>query len=356
MSRPLKERAYGQIPDDFDDMLIKACDWQPQARPARPVRRALVIACCLVLIACTALAVAQGLRLIDLFGVGRVDPDEAAAVIDTAVTQTGGSTTQADFTVQEVFYDGTFVRFAVGGAPTSGGVLLDARFMAYPEQPGTAALPGPRYGVAATAHTPQLAEPLPMYLREEGGSLLLFASTFLPEGTAPDALDMTIDIDMLDIDSGAVLGSTALAFTARRTAEPATRTYNLDITTDYVTIHSVKVARTPLEAFVSIEYTPLLRVFGGFMAVPEDGYIRRYDRTYTFGTYGGLHQMQDGVAQTSLVLPVEHADGDTLTLWISSTDLAVVLNLQTGEATIKEAALLTEGEDTRIEIKEDAAL
>lgn len=354
MKQLLKEQIFGEIPDDFDALLIKACHEEPEPRRYPTPARALVIALCILLLAGTALAVVQGLKIADLFGIGNVDPQEAEKVIDTAVVQSGGSTSIADFTVSEAFYDGSFLRFMIECTPKEEAVLRNAAFAMLKEDEDTINLPGPRYGVEAVAHSPQIDKDLYVSVWPIDGTLYIYDNDFFPDGLGMDAVDLSIDITLLDIDDGSLLDSTTLDFTVNKTATPITRIYDLAFDTDYVRLEKVSIAQTPLETVVSLEYRPLLRAFGSFTVVPTDGYIINGDFRYHYGNTGTIPDLADGGRTTmQYMLPVEQGEENVLTLWVTNTNQGVEIDLDTGEASVFTARVISEADSVKIEKVED---
>lgn len=353
MNQPLNEKVFGKIPEDFDAMLLKACEWEPAAQAGRKLTRVLVIALCLLLIACTALAVAHNLRIIDLFGIGAVDREEAATAIETSIVQSGGETSLGTFRVSEAYYDGVFLRFIVQGEFLKETVLISEGFMHLPDSEEIADLPGTRVGVKASADCPALDNPVYVYPPYGEGGQMLIGNAFIPEGKRADTLHFALSIDLLNIDDRSIIDSTVLSFTVPKTVEATTKEFILDIQTDFVAVDKATIARTPLEVFASIEYRPLLRVFSGFTVVPDDGYILKDGRSYFYGIHSNIPALNDGKGRVDYVLPVEHAEGEALTLWIPGTDQAIVIDLHTGEASVKKAITHFEGEDKIVEIVED---
>lgn len=338
-NRRLDERVYGDIPESFDTFLLHTLHEEP--RPKRMPKPRLVPAMVLavLLLAGTALAVTQGHRIMQLFGIGSVNEEAAQGVIATSIPQQGGTTDIADFTVSEVYYDGTFLRFVIDSRPKQSAVLRDAAFAMLQEAEDTAGLPGKRYGVTAGATSPQVALPF-VGMGHANGDLYLYVNTFLSETPTPDTMDITVHIDLLDIDDGSLIESTALTFTAGRTATPVTTEYELLFETDYVRLDTARIAKTPLETIVSVTYHPLLRAFGGFTVVPADGYIVRDNSMYRFGNIGTLPDPADGGRTTmTYMLPVEHGAQSTLLLWITSTDQAIEIDLDTGAVTARTVAV-----------------
>lgn len=355
MSQLLKKQIFGEIPEDFDALLIKACEYEPETKSHHRPMRAVIIALCILLLAGTALAVAQRLRIVDMFGVGSVDEKEAEMVIDIAVMQSGGVTSVADFTVSEAFYDGTFLRLVIETNTKQEAVLLNAGFMTLKETEETAGLPGKRYGVAANMDCPDVDMRFAgVGMRYIGESLYLYTNSFLTEDAAVDRMDISISIDILDVDDGSIVDSTTLAFTVEKTATPITKEYDLSFDTDYVRLEKVTIAKTPLEIVVSIEYRPLLRAFGSFTIVPADGYIVKDNNRYSSANFGTIPDMADGGrASRGYILPVDQGNEDVLMLWITNTDLAVEIDLETGEASVFTVAINQEGENVKIEKAED---
>lgn len=355
MSQLLKKQIFGEIPDDFDALLIRACNHEPEVKSYRRPTRALVIVLCILLLAGTAFAVGRGLKIVDLFGVGSVDEKEAKMVIDTAVAQRGGVTSIADFTVREAFYDGTFLRFVIESNNKQEAVLLNAGFMMLKETEETSGLPGKRYGVQASMDSPDVYLRFPgVSMRYIEESLYLFTNSFLFEGAAADRIELSVSIDLLDVDDSSIVESTTLSFTVKRTATPITKEYDLSFDTDYVRLEKVTIAKTPLEIIASLEYRPLLRAFGNFTLVPEDGYVVKDNHQYSHATNGSLPNMADGGKTTmQYVLPVDQGNENVLTLWITNTDQAIQIDLDTGEATACTVSILPEGNDVKIEKVEE---
>ncbi len=349
---------YAQIPSAVSEAYICAAHRlrdEPAVKRRRKLSPALGIAISLTLVAVTALAVAHSLHIIDLFGVGRVDPEEAKTVIQTAVEQTGGETSLGTFKVSEAFYDGTFLRFIVESAFAEDTVLIDESFMQWKDDKSIAGLPGKRVGLRVSAACPDLMgqwRPI-VYAKYGEGGRLLIGDAFIPEGVRAEALRLDVSIDLLDINDGSVIDGTVLTFTVRKTAEAATTEFAVDARTDFVAVDKVTIARTPLAVFASVEYRPLLRAFGSFTVVPDDGYIQRDGRAYYYGAYSDMPRFNDGKGVERYLLPVEYARGNTLTLWVTGTDEAFVIDLHTGEASVKKVVTHFEGKDKRIEIVED---
>lgn len=353
-NKRLDERIYGEIPDAFDIFLERTLQEEPRRASAPRPRIVFAMVLAILLLAGTALAVAHGLKIIDLFGLGAVNKKEAEMVIDTSITQSGGATDIADFTVSEAFYDGAFLRFVVESDAKQDAILRNAAFSMLKETEETSGLPGARYGVQMSVDTPQRNFPITVGMGYSGRDLYLYANHFMQEDTGADSIELSIDIDLLDIDDGSLVDSTTLAFTISKTATPLTRTYDLMLDTDYVRLEKVIVAKTPLETIVSLEYRPLLRAFGSFTVVPSDGYIVKGDRMYRFGNAGSLPDMADGGRTTmQYFLPVEHDTESALMLWITSTDQAVEIDLDTGKATVCAVAVIAEENNVRIKKMED---
>lgn len=352
MSQSMSERVLGKIPDDFDQMLIKACAHEPPIQRRPKISPALVIALCLILATATALAVAHSLHIIDLFGVGQINPDAVQTAVSTAIEQTGGETILGAFKVSEAFYDGIFLGFIVEGEFAEETVLIDEGWMEWADRENIAGLPGKRVGVRASATSQEVERTLHVYPPYETGGGWLMGQECFYEGEQAETLHFDLSIDLLDIDDGSLIDSTVLTFTIQRTVELDKVEFSVDAQTDFAAVDKVAVARTPLMVFATVEFRPLLRSMSGFTVVPDDGYIQKNGRDYFFGGNINMPEIIDGKGRVAYVLPVEHAQGDTLTLWISGTDHAVVINLQTGEASVNEVITHFEGEDKRIEIVE----
>lgn len=353
-NRRLDERIYGDIPDTFDVFLQRTLREEPRKARAPKPRVVFAMALSILLLAGTALAVAHSLKIIDLFGLGGVSEKEAEKVIDTSVPQNGGATAIADFKVSEAFYDGTFLRFIIESTAKQDAVLRNASFAMLKETEETAGLPGPRYGVQANVNAPRTDFPFSIGMGYSGGDLYLYANHFIREDTGEDSVDVSIDIDVLDIDDGSLVDGTTLAFTIHKTTTPLTSTYDLAFDTDYVRLERVVIAKTPLETVVSLDYRPLLRAFGSFTVVPADGYIVKGESMYRFGNVGTLPDRADGGRMTmQYFLPVEQGTDNALLLWITSTDQAIEIDLDTGRAAAYTVAVIAKENSVKIEKVED---
>jgi len=353
MSLSLRERAFGMIPDDFDDMLIKACEYVPPIQVRKKLSPALVIGLCVMLVTATALAVAHSLHIIDLFGVGYVNPEEAKTAVSTEIKQNGGEMGLAIFKVREAFYDGIFLRFIVEGKFSEETVLIEEGWIEWPDSESIASLPGKRLGVKATAVCLSLDQALYLYPPyERGGSWLVGQAFFLEEKQA-DELDFDLSIDLLDVNDGRLIDHTILSFTIQKTVEVITNEFAVGVQTDLVVVDKAIIARTPFEVVASVEFRPLLRAFNGFTVVPDDGYVVKNGRNYFFGGHFNIPTIKDGKGKIEYVLPVEHAQGNTLTLWVAGTDQAIVIDFHTGESCTKKVITHFEGDNIRVEIEEE---
>lgn len=353
-NRRLDERVYGDIPDAFDVFLKRTLKAEPRKSRAPKPRVVLAMILSLLLLAGTALAVAHGLKIIDLFGLGGVNRKEAEGVIETSIAQSGGTIGVADFKVSEAFYDGTFLRFVIESSTAPDVILRNASFAMLKETEETSGLPGMRYGLRANVITPQTDFPFSIGMGYSGGDLYLYANHFIREAMGAEAIDVVIAIDLLDIDEGSLIDSTTLAFTIGKTTSPLTSTYDLVLDTEYVRLEQVTIAKTPLETVVSLEYRPLLRAFGSFTIVPADGYIVTGESMYRFGNVGTLPDRADGGRMTmQYFLPVEHGSDRTLMLWITSTDQAVEIDMDTGRAAVCTVAVIAAENSVRIQKVED---
>jgi len=351
MRLPDKKTAYGEVPDHF--RLFVAATLMEDKKPMKKLSPILVIALCLILITCTALAAAHSLHIIDWFGVGKVNPEEARTAINTVIEQTGGETSLGTFRVSEAFYDGIFLRFIVEGVFAEKTVLIDEGRMAWSDQvTNIAHLEGKRVGVRALAASPAIDQPMHVYPHFEGGGCLLVGQYYFLEGNQAEELHFDLSIDLLDVDDGSPIDSTVISFAIPRTVEATTTEFSIDAQTDFVAVDRAIIARTPLEIHASVEFRPLLRAFNGFTVVPDDGYILKDGRSYFFGGHFDTPEIRDGKGRVEYVLPIEHAEGTTLTLWVAGTDQAIVIDLHTGEASVKKVITHFEGEDKKVEIVE----
>lgn len=353
MNVMFREKVYGKIPEDYKDMLLKACNYEPEQAMRKKTRPAVILVCCIILFACTAFAVAQRSKIAELFGIGSVNQEEVMSEVEVAIAQKGGDTQHARFTVSEAFYDGNYLRFVVDCIPDYNAVLLDGRFISYEEPKEISGLDGTRYGVLASARVSSTNEPIDVFARRNGSELLLYANVFLPEKESPEELDVELEIDILSLKDGAVIDETGLSFIVHRTSTPLTREFDVNVSTELVSIKKVSVTKSSLETLVSVEYEPLLKVFAGFVVVPEDGYIARDGTGYTYGSRSNVNRRTDETPSRQYTMPVEQSESPVLTLWINGSDAAIQIDTRTGEVVMSAVEVITDDLGTEVKIMED---
>lgn len=82
--------------------------------------------------------------------------------------------------------------------------------------------------------------------------------------------------------------------------------------------------------------------------VPKDGYVKKDGLPTQFSTSADGSHMTDPVQRRVYTLPASEGDATTLTLWAKPSKQAVVIDLETGEATIHTVELEIDGENTRV--------
>ncbi len=344
---------YGEMPASIETIFANALRREETTVKRKSVAAILLAAMFTLLLAAVALAVAHSLHLIDMIGLGKVNPEEAKTAISTTVEQSGGEMDLGTFKVTEAFYDGKLLSFIVEGEFVEETVMISESFMHMLDTENIANLPGTRVGVRASAACPALERQPTVYPMYDGEGRVLVGSAFIPAGDGAEELRIDLSIDLLNIDDGSILGSTALTFTVPRTVEATTTEFTVDAQTDFVVVEKVTIARTPLEVFASVEYRPLLRAFGGFAVVPDDGYVQKDRIPYSYSTRSERPALNNGKGTVDFRLPVEHVEGDSLTLWIEGSDQAIVIDLHTGEASVKQVIAHIDSENKKIEIVED---
>lgn len=349
-NRRMDEKAYGDIPDRFDAFLEKTLREEtrkPQVVPKG--RMVLAISLGILLLAGTALAVAHSLKIIDLFGLGNVNSKDAEEVISTEITQSGGSTDVADFHISEAYYDGSFLRFIVTSNSRESIVLRDADFSMLVESEKTASLPGERYAVRAEMESPLITNMGSISMDYSDGSLFLYANHFLAHDIEQEIIDIDVKIEILDIDDGSKVEDTTLSFSINKTTTPTTRAYDLNHETMFVRLEKLNVATTPLGTIVALDYYPLLRAFGSFTIVPDDGYVVKDGVPYYYGGSGSVSSDTNTESRAvQFFLPVELGQQESLMLWITNTNDAVEINLDTGVVNEFKVEIISEGNNVKI--------
>ncbi|MDR0897062.1 MAG: hypothetical protein LBN04_04320 [Oscillospiraceae bacterium] len=320
----IKERVYGEIPARFDVMLRQTLDREPTWATNHRRMPALVLAICLLVLSGAALAVAQGLGLVDFFGVGAVNREQAAEAITAAVPQSGGDTAIANLAVREVYYDGVFLRYIVDAQP-KGDAWLEPS------------------GIALRSDLPLSFPEMATETRREGAGLVFATTALLPPELRTETIPITLMPDMT---------GEALTFTVERTATPEITRYAIDQTLELVHIQAVSVLDTPFETVVSVTYRKQLAVFPGFRPVPADGQVSRWRPTIDRGYYEGIEPTPEGFLTQSYLLPAEAGDDSTLTLLIGATDQALVIDRATGRSAVHPYRVVGTGEAMTIEINE----
>lgn len=336
-------RAFGEIPEKFDKLLIDTLSKEEVQHETRKYRPALILAICLVIVSCTAIAVVQSLGLIDLFGTGNVDHEEALTVIATDVVQNGGQTSVANFTVQEAFFDGTFMRFVINGNANGNAELRNAAFTDIHDNSANTV-----YGVQAECII-QGEDATPSLAIWENEAEVVIASNYLVKNITTDELRATVYISVTDVDGNKV-DDTSIDFVVSQTAIPLVNEYTSDFSTDLVRIDKVKIEKTPMNTTLTLEYQPLLRSFSGFRILSEDGYTKKDGLPYLFGEYHEDMPSGQSSKKSIFILPVEHYANNHMDLWIENSDMALRIMLESGTVEAYDATVTSVGSDVHVEL------
>lgn len=342
-----KKKYYGEIPEDFKNSLRSALQAEPEQHLSRKLSPTLVIALCLILVSGIALAVAQGVGLIDIFGIGSVNHKRSQQSIVTEVTQHGGKTSIAAFEVAESYYDGRFLRFMVTVQPEDNISLIDARDITetWSEDSTNA------YGVSMSVSTDGDNESIVVFSRMLEGELRFFTYANVTQSMA-DSLCVSIAINIENTNGHDIIEEAHITYHASKTTSSLASEFDISTVTDVVEVCSVRQEQTPFETVLSVDYRPILKAFGGFSVVPSDGYIRKNNEDFYFGSIGTLWETTDGIGTIEYILPYEFDAEPQLTLWVSGTSQAIVLDKSTGEVSLVSVDIIKTDSDIQINTKE----
>lgn len=346
--RRLDERVYGDMPDRFDTFLERTLAQEPRKSRARKPRMVLVMALALLLVAFSAIAVAYRVGLLDLFGIGAVDPGRVQQAISQTVVQTGGEASLADFTVREVYYDGTFLRFIMD-CEAKGDARLYSDLNVYYTEMEAEGEPvyDNRYDVNAVLNFEDTWG-VHLYDAHSQEGLSLAANMFFP-GPMPEHLEVEVEISIISLDTGEVAETTTLSFAVDQTAQTKEEHYPAQLDATLVAVEDVYIASTPFETIVTVAYKPQLKAFSGFRVISADGYITKEGLRQEYGTYGSRLFGADLSDRVMFILPFETTEQDTLALWVVNSDTAVEIDLRTGALSAVAVQIVSEGNNTRVE-------
>ncbi len=336
MSIPNKVSAYGEIPERFDRCLADAL--RMEEKPVKKKRRAVVLiaALLIVLLAATAIAVAGKIGLLDILSQFNKGARFASDMVATDIRQTGGDTENVRFTVREAIYDGYAVHVLIEAAPKEEGAAV---MMKHWLQSGQMIEEASAFGdtligtdVQAPLYGGQPVLPHLLYMGFRDEARLAYVSTsVLPEGMSPDALSIEAECSVYGSD-GKVAEQTLLRFEVPKTVEPETQTFDTQIETELADFVGATITQTPLETVISVTMRAKLMAFQEVSYVPRDGLvnIRRWSNWYNQDVKTGLRSFYFQFQSADLLQ-------DVIPIWITGTDLALVLDRGTGAVTLRRA-------------------
>lgn len=341
---------FGEVPARFD-----ACIADALRQEEKPMKRkkipALVFAALLIFaLACTALAVAHRVGLIDvLYTYDPQDGGDIDSVILRDISQEGGQMDLATCTAREAIYDGRMVYFLVEIAPTREGdaFVFDAWQMVKSAVEEASPYGDTFWGVQMSATEVEAGTHIFTHYVREGAALVMVGSRMLPEGTSPEVLSIEAKVILTNRD-GEVQDATTLTFDIPRTAEPDIQHIEANLTHDLVEIQTIDIARTPAEMLVSITCKPLLRAFGSISRIPEDGRVRYYE----YSNYISRNE-EDGTQLFEFQLPSRAEMPEEIPFWIEGTDQALVIYPGSGTAALKPVEVHYADVETTVTLKEE---
>lgn len=342
MNRPLKEIAYGSIPNTFDTFLEKTLALDvPKEHAAIPKRRVIVIAVAVVLlIGCTALAVAHQMGILDVINIwqpGMVNREEAAGLITTDITQSIVDLAHATVSVREAYYDGTMLRVLIEAVPKiEGEVPIPYPWTKQRDMRGEAAAFGDTFfGMDMHVYVDGIENPFTgSGSIREGASLLFPYTTKLPDGqTHPGTLNITARATVYGDGSDEIIEMADLVFTVQQSAKPVTQTFPINLSLEMVDILDVTINRTPLEMIVSFRYQQNLFAFRGIEIVPENGIVSRVRYYSTFGS----RDPETGIETYEYQLPPGESMPGAITLLVLPSNDIVIIDTATGAYQVRVA-------------------
>jgi len=327
--------AFPDVPESFDQAILRALREGPSERPARRIgRRLLIAACLMLLLSAVCYAVVKGLGILDLLrDSGGVRPAESAAqLVQPLPDQEGGQFDGARLTVEEALTDGRQLYFT-------------ARFS--PDAPGGAVLLGD--GDSASGEAGEGGKTFAQLAKEAGCPLLRAEITGIRIGGADaehiEAVDTARDADALvyafrvpcDAGGGAPLKLTLTAALTDVLNQGEDRTQRRELTaqvratsraTAYTwegpmvlkgfgcEIQSVRLTLTPVATYADVEYAPLPGATRAQLQAVSDMPLQFGDaagRAIASGL-GGDAEVHGGVSVQRGILPVFEALPDALLL------------------------------------------
>jgi len=333
-----------------------------QQEEEKPVKRknysaVLIAALVIVLLAATAVAVSQRVNLLDfVFTYNHVPKDMTLPDVLTDIPQEGGETKHAIFRAREAVYDGFHAFVLIEAVPKAETDVLvwDMSMGSSHSEKEILGLGDRKWGVRLHAEAPEaLNTPstygLPYAFQREGRGMVFIVNAMLPDGDSLESVDMTTTFSLIDEKDGTVAEETTVSFTVCRTADPTTVEFEPKADLETVRIDSVQIAHTPIEMIVTIVHQPLLRVFGGFVYLPEDGLVNHLRGS---GQFGFPEDVETMAHTTRLMIPTSREMPEAIPLWLRGTDKIIVIDTRTGEIITEEATVSGVGGDTVVRRKE----
>ena len=334
---------YGEPTDALRRTVADALQKEETPVKRKSFTAILITALLIVLLAATAVAVVSQMGLLDMMD--HYDPDnseEIAGMILTDIPQEGGDLEGVSFEVLEAIYDGHTVHFAILATPKEEGTHL-TEFGSFWRIYDSYQEFGSYFGIKKLAGLFCEADVLSggAVIESEYSSMSGIASgsrdlrdgrylrvyeDTLPPGISPEELTIRMTIGYTEDLEYPELSE--MTFTLPKTAEATVRSFDVDKQIGENTLHYVSITHTPLELTVRILQDELM----DYMLIDEDGVSRaKLNHTYTISNEDETSYSFQGIWGTPAEMP------DTLTLWIQDTNMAMVIDTQTGEITLHPA-------------------
>lgn len=310
-----------------------------------------------VILACGALASQLGL-LEFIHTYDKESGVDVSGMIMKNPAPTGEALSLANIEIEEAFYDGQNIHFLAKADPTEADTALISIYPSY--QPSgydlesfevseytldEAAGYGDRHiGIVLDARVPGgMPENWPFGIAgggaRNGAGVSYIFNHILPEGVCMDEAPLSLRCLLVDLDTREVLEETTLAFTIPRTADPHQADFAIDRDLESIHMQSVFVSYTPLELNIAMVYRALWQ--GSY---PEFGLLDDEGRVQGRGSNTMDFNRETGYDIHRIIFAAPGEMPTELALWVYYTDEVLLLNTETGQATLHPATVDYTGE------------
>ncbi len=362
MKRLTRASAFGEPTDALRAVVDRALLQKEEPMKKKSFSAVLIAAAIIALLAATALAVANRLGVLDTMPhYDKETGADATGFVISDIAQEGGDLARVKFTVQDAIYDGINLHFNIVATPKDEDVLLtDGNRMpdaigAIPEE--LALDPSIEIGkvyahLGVWCDAAGLADgkivgknsdtglsSISNTVERVDGNVGFFFSAVLPPDESPETL--VIDCTVIAATSyeeyatqKAEMGS--LRFAIKKTGATTVREFPLDIVFNGTRLDHIKISHSPVELSIQMtgvgkpevmfSYPQLIGENGRLLLASDPGMRADDDWNCTF----------TGAWETGGVMP------ERLTIWQKDSKTALVIDTETGEATLHPAETIAD--------------